>query len=481
MTDENQPRRSGMQRALPLVGLSFWQAWWMLLSTTGLMCGPIQRGMGTINVILLVTLLGYVVLTVCARRFAPYSRPSAFAIAGAGCFAGSLLVSLSTHIPLPPVPGAALEIGGAAIMAFCNALLLIMWGERWSTLAGGDVGRQLCASFAFAFVLYFAALFLPTGIGIAFNALLAPLSAWALSVSQALPARTEPIAPVPLKARPTAAVLSCIAILSFAFGCMQRCAYARSEDAGLQAFSMVVAGALVALFALIMAARHKVGDPFSFYRPIVACVTCGMLVFLMAAPGRAYLGNGILIAGIYCLDMFIMFAASDFAYRARRPVALVFGSAVIAARAGTALGTQFGAWATATLPLGDATVDAVVLALSCAVVVAGTVVFTETDLRSLYQPDTKPRVPDLDGRCDQLAASAGLSARELDVMRLLARGRSVAAISEALGIAQGTVKHHASNTYRKLGLYDRQGLIDLVAGNAAEPEQPGHDAGEKPR
>ena len=75
-----------------------------------------------------------------------------------------------------------------------------------------------------------------------------------------------------------------------------------------------------------------------------------------------------------------------------------------------------------------------------------------------------PDAPDLDERCEQLARSAGLSGRELDVMRLLARGRSVAVISETLGIAQGTVKHHASNTYRKLGVYDRQGLIDVVAG-----------------
>ena len=53
-------------------------------------------------------------------------------------------------------------------------------------------------------------------------------------------------------------------------------------------------------------------------------------------------------------------------------------------------------------------------------------------------------------------------------MRLLAQGRSIAVIGEQLGIAPGTVKHHASNTYRKLGIYDRQELIDLVSRSDGE-------------
>ena len=104
----------------------------------------------------------------------------------------------------------------------------------------------------------------------------------------------------------------------------------------------------------------------------------------------------------------------------------------------------------------------VIAALIVVAVLAGTLVFTENDLRAVYQPDAQPRTPDLDERCERLAREAGLSARELDVLRLLARGRSVAVIAETLGIAPGTVKHHASNTYRKLGVYDRQSVIDLV-------------------
>lgn len=465
-----QPR--GPHKVLPLVGLGFWQAWWMVSSTTAVLAGPNQHGMGTMRLILTATLLGYLALTLAAPRMAPYSRKSAFVVAGLCCFCGTLLTSVATHwIGLSEL-GAVLEPVGVTAFSIGNALLLLMWGERWSTLSAGDVGRQLCMSFAFAFVLYFAVGALPLQAAVICNALLGPLSVCALATSQGLPSRTEPVAPISLQKRPVVAVLACIVAFSFIYGSMQRLAYLDADRAAMQRLAMVVAGIAIAAFAAVMTLRGKDADPFSFYRPIVPAVVCGILAFVMTPPDQTFAANGILIAGIYCLDMFIMFATSDLAYRAKLPVALVFGTAIVAARAGTWAGSLFGTWWTTSFGvLGTHPSNTLVLALACLAVIAGTMVFTEQDLRSIYQPGAKPHVPDLDERCEQLARSAGLSGRELDVMRLLARGRSVAVISETLGIAQGTVKHHASNTYRKLGVYDRQGLIDVVAGELDLPDQ----------
>jgi NarL family two-component system response regulator LiaR len=55
----------------------------------------------------------------------------------------------------------------------------------------------------------------------------------------------------------------------------------------------------------------------------------------------------------------------------------------------------------------------------------------------------------------KIEPAADLSARELEVLRLIARGRSNKEIAEALTLAEGTVKSHVSNILSKLHLAHR--------------------------
>lgn len=64
----------------------------------------------------------------------------------------------------------------------------------------------------------------------------------------------------------------------------------------------------------------------------------------------------------------------------------------------------------------------------------------------------------------------GLSAREIEVLRLLAGGLANKQIAYQLGISDKTVRNHVSNIYEKLRIYDRaqavlyavrKGLVDL--------------------
>jgi len=57
---------------------------------------------------------------------------------------------------------------------------------------------------------------------------------------------------------------------------------------------------------------------------------------------------------------------------------------------------------------------------------------------------------------------AALSERELEVLRLAARGESNAAIGKHLFISEGTVKNHMTHILRKLGVEDRTQAAVLV-------------------
>jgi DNA-binding CsgD family transcriptional regulator len=59
-------------------------------------------------------------------------------------------------------------------------------------------------------------------------------------------------------------------------------------------------------------------------------------------------------------------------------------------------------------------------------------------------------------------ASAVLTARETDVLRLVATGHSNKQIAVALGIGESTVKTHLLKVFEKLGVADRTRAVTLA-------------------
>jgi ATP/maltotriose-dependent transcriptional regulator MalT len=62
------------------------------------------------------------------------------------------------------------------------------------------------------------------------------------------------------------------------------------------------------------------------------------------------------------------------------------------------------------------------------------------------------------------ANSTDLSPRELELLQLLARGRSNKEIAAELFISQSTVKTHLIHIYDKLGVDNRTAAIDRARG-----------------
>lgn len=95
------------------------------------------------------------------------------------------------------------------------------------------------------------------------------------------------------------------------------------------------------------------------------------------------------------------------------------------------------------------------------------------DLRAKTLPPLSPEVRN--------AALAGVTARELTVLKLVARGLSNADVAVAMGLAPSSVKTHVGHLLAKLGFTDRVQLVvfayehELVRPGTHEPEIPVSD------
>ena len=97
------------------------------------------------------------------------------------------------------------------------------------------------------------------------------------------------------------------------------------------------------------------------------------------------------------------------------------------------------------------------------------------DTLQLHRDELQSAVKWMSGRLSQLAAEAtdrtpasggvdaslvdALTPRELEVLRLLARGQTNQAIARVLVVREGTVKYHVKNILRKLGATSRADAV----------------------
>ncbi len=154
---------------------------------------------------------------------------------------------------------------------------------------------------------------------------------------------------------------------------------------------------------------------------------------------------------IYCASLASRIHASDVLF-----VGLCCGFQQLGVLIGNLLGIGVRPDATAALYL--------VLILICAVAFSPLIVpSTRQDLAQIQQSATRQTSSDnLETALDKIADRYGLSEREREVFRYLARGRSQTYIREQLVLSKNTVSSHVKHIYQKMNVHSRQELLDIV-------------------
>lgn len=451
-----------------LIGLGFWQAWQMAaFCSSAIIDDTPHSGISLKTLAIACTTLGYLVVMAASEKSALRpKRPFDLMGSSFSMAFGTLVLMFAPYLSDPSLEVVALVFSLTSI-SFGNASLLMMWGELWGTLATGRVGRHLYLSYAFAFLLFFGVFALPHPFAGLLVCTFPLLSAVILHSCESEPKRTQGTSPHKLDRIPVAKAIAFILVLSMVWGISQNIVphvAANASSGNFMGMTMFVAGIAIGAFALNLTLSAPPSEATALYRPVIPAIAAGLMALIALPPSFAFIGNGLIAMGIYCLDMFLMLASTDLAFRCKIPTTRIFGTAVFVSRSGTLLGSVVGA---AMMPNMTWDSSFVTLAALClgALAIAGTLLFTQTDLQQCYET---PRAslddekPTLSQRCDAIAKSAGLTSREAEVLGLLVRGRTVQDVCDELVIAQGTAKHHVSNIYRKLGVSDRRSLYDAV-------------------
>jgi len=219
----------------------------------------------------------------------------------------------------------------------------------------------------------------------------------------------------------------------------------------------------IALFWWAFSRHHEL-DFFQFWRVILVFMATGLVVlpFLsgdMRALALAFMGVAQTIVVI-----FLWLAIVDVAhYSAIHPYA-IFGAGWVLYTLPFAAGICL-AWFIPTGPMerNIATVLSYVIILLLVFVLDS----EPKGVRRLFA-DLGPMIPksddfaDVDRNCQRVGEAHGLTAREIEIMQMICRGRSKGYIAEALFVSENTVRSHSKHLYQKLDVHTKQELIDLV-------------------
>jgi DNA-binding CsgD family transcriptional regulator len=209
----------------------------------------------------------------------------------------------------------------------------------------------------------------------------------------------------------------------------------------------------------------------------LAWATLPVAVASLAAIPLAGEGHGLLVSFFVKLS-YVSFAAyvllvlANVAWRHDVPSARVFAAARAASEGAMLAGIALRTWMRSSGLLDNQT-TLWLIALVGLVAVLGCVVLWHTERAADSQwgllavdeasGEHVPTARELElGRCARVAAEAGLTPRETEVLELLVQGLDPARIEETLFLSHNTLKTHLRHIYAKLGAHTRQEVVGLV-------------------
>lgn len=459
-------RRPRSVAAVPVVflGLGLYRAWIEIVFVGTFVVFPAATvsARDLFDWTMVVTALG---CTLLARRIGPFfDKRWPFVLGSAMLVASTTLMFASCWVAsLAAWAGYAAAVAGG----FGIALVILTWSELYGCLNPLRVALYYSASIvAGAVVLYVYRGFMLPWLFV-MTALLPPLSFWAASRGFAhLPPQERPATAWTRFSVPWKAVLS-MAAYAFGYGLMENGMYGG-------VFGPHSAPGAVLVAVLVFVGVSFQGGRFDFsliYRFALPLIVAALFLVPVFGGTQNYAAGFCMAAAYTAQSILIMLICANICYRygvsaiwlfsIERGVRQIFMWLGRVTAAGVGALESFGIG-------GEVAVSALAVV---AVALATAVLLSERDLSSRWGANflsggtdsaAMIRKQELADRCDEIARTYKLSAREEEVLLLLAQRKTVGIIERELLIANGTAKAHVRHIYQKLDIHTRQELFDLL-------------------
>ena len=492
-----------------LVGFALFQVWVTLCFFTPQLF-PDQAATGAWHVYEKSLLVSVITLVPCAllhQHVAPLLRLPVVRWILAGCAAlGTMLIPLSLR---PDATGVALALAAAVLTGVASGLLNLTWCQEFAE-RGNPVDFTLSVVTSCVIIYVFT--------NLTYTPAVSPWAMLALSMATPLAAvgllgmrRAEAsdygqlATPLVVSSRRGFVARLCVGIFVISFADeFLRNLYLGDKDLSFYASqtNLIVLLLKIAVSAMVVSdIRRGRRDDFSFlFRAsfLLALISALLLPYAHETANVAY---AITNCGAFLFKLTVLLATLELCARHRAPAVLVF--AIVRAVWSLDLLLGSSVYSVGSMLSGGSLIaaghaGALSVLLAVLIAVAYLFVFTSDagplarlrehngegspedgsdgsgNAGAAGQKSRAGRVltmveggageegRDLDVLCDELAGRGRLSAREVDVLRLLARGRTTVRIEAELGISSNTVNTHVKHVFQKLGVHSRQELLDLL-------------------
>jgi len=208
------------------------------------------------------------------------------------------------------------------------------------------------------------------------------------------------------------------------------------------------------------------------YHPVLIFFLLGCF-FLPSADKNSVLAYIFVTSGHLCFEIMGWTITSDFCYRSNmsnyRIIGLGRGTIVL----GILMGVLAGYYVENYLVVNFENMVSLSFLMAFVLVITYTTTFTNRDMERIVQDEDEailsdspvqepPRPLSFEEKTLLLAEEYNISDRAVDVLLLLARGRSADRIGQELYMSKGTVNTYMRSLYQITGVHSRQELLDLI-------------------